>query len=95
MLDGWGHRNDTRDNSVLDAQTPCFDSLWKTYPTILLHASGEYVCLPDGQIGNSEIGHMTIGAGTSMPTDLVRVTKDAINGNLNTMKHLCNYGITV
>jgi 2,3-bisphosphoglycerate-independent phosphoglycerate mutase len=75
ILDGWGHREDAQDNAIAEAKTPFFDSLLEKYPHAVLDASGEDVGLPEGQIGNSEIGHMTIGAGKVIDTDLVRITK--------------------
>ncbi len=75
ILDGWGYREDAKDNAVAAAKTPYFDSIWNTYPHTLLHAGEGYVGLPEGQVGNSEIGHTTIGAGTIIDTDLVRIAK--------------------
>lgn len=75
ILDGWGYRTETKDNAVAMAQTPYFDYLWNKYPHTLLEASGPAVGLPEGQVGNSEIGHTTIGAGTAIDTDLVRIKK--------------------
>lgn len=75
VLDGWGHREDSTDNCIAEADTPFFDHLMKTYPNALLDASAGSVGLPDGQMGNSEVGHMTIGAGKIIDTDLVRITK--------------------
>jgi len=75
ILDGWGHREDTEHNAVAQAQTPYFDLIWNTFPHTLLNAGEEYVGLPKGQVGNSEIGHTTIGAGTIIDTDLVRIAK--------------------
>ena len=75
VLDGWGYRPDTKDNAVAEARTPFFDALWNEYPHTTLDASEENVGLPKGQIGNSEVGHMTIGAGKVIDTDLVRITK--------------------
>lgn len=75
VLDGWGHRADTNHNAIANARTPFFDSLWAKYPHALLEASGQDVGLPEGQIGNSEVGHMTIGSGTIIDTDLVQITK--------------------
>lgn len=80
ILDGWGYREDTKDNAVAAAKTPNFDKYWKSFPHTLLIAGGEAVGLPEGQMGNSEIGHTTIGAGRAMDTDLVRIKK-AINSN--------------
>lgn len=78
ILDGWGYREEIEHNAVAQAHTPYFDYLWNTYPHTLLYAGEEYVGLPKGQFGNSEIGHTTIGAGTILDTDLVRIAK-AIN----------------
>jgi 2,3-bisphosphoglycerate-independent phosphoglycerate mutase len=75
ILDGWGHREELAHNAVAAANTPNFDKYWNMYPHTLLEASGEAVGLPEGQVGNSEIGHMTIGAGRSLDTDLVRIGK--------------------
>ncbi len=75
ILDGWGYREEIADNAVATAKTPHFDHYWNTYPHTLLEASGEAVGLPEGQVGNSEVGHMTIGAGRTLDTDLVRIGK--------------------
>ena len=75
ILDGWGHREDAEHNAVAQARTPYFDSIWNTYSHTLLNAGEGYVGLPEGQVGNSEIGHTTIGAGTIIDTDLVRIAK--------------------
>lgn len=80
ILDGWGHREDTTHNAVAAAHTPFFDSIWKKYPHSLLEASGLAVGLPEGQMGNSEIGHTTIGAGSVIDTDLVRIKKSIDSG---------------
>ncbi len=75
ILDGWGYREDPTHNAIAAAKTPNFKKLWNEYPHTLLEASGLAVGLPEGQMGNSEIGHMTIGAGRSIDTDLVRIKK--------------------
>jgi 2,3-bisphosphoglycerate-independent phosphoglycerate mutase len=75
VLDGWGHREDAKDNAVAAAKKPFFDRIWRDYPHTLLEASGLAVGLPEGQMGNSEIGHTTIGIGAVMDTDLVRLKK--------------------
>jgi 2,3-bisphosphoglycerate-independent phosphoglycerate mutase len=75
VLDGWGYREDIAHNAVAAAHTPNFDRYWKEYPHTLLEASGLAVGLPEGQMGNSEIGHTTIGAGRALDTDLVRIAK--------------------
>ena len=80
VLDGWGYREDTKDNAVAAAKTPVFNRIWKEYPHTLLEASGLAVGLPEGQMGNSEIGHTTIGAGKAIDTDLVRIKKAITTG---------------
>ncbi|HVU06313.1 MAG TPA: 2,3-bisphosphoglycerate-independent phosphoglycerate mutase [Candidatus Paceibacterota bacterium] len=80
VLDGWGHREDPEDNAVSAAKKPFFDKIWREYPHTLLEASGLHVGLPRGQMGNSEIGHTTIGAGTVIDTDLVRIKKSIESG---------------
>lgn len=80
ILDGWGYREDTENNAIAEAKVPFFDSLWKTYPHSLLNASGLAVGLPEGQMGNSEVGHSTIGAGKIIDTDLVRIGKAIDSG---------------
>ena len=102
ILDGWGYREDTKHNAVAAAKKPFFDSLWKDYPHTLLEASGEAVGLPEGQMGNSEIGHTTIGAGKSMDTDLVRIKKAIKSGEffdnpafLKLFEHVKKYDSTL
>jgi 2,3-bisphosphoglycerate-independent phosphoglycerate mutase len=80
VLDGWGYREEKEHNAIALSKKPFFDYLWNTYPHSLLEASDEYVGLPKGQIGNSEIGHTTIGAGKIIDTDLVRINKAVENG---------------
>ncbi len=84
ILDGWGHREDASHNAIAKARTPFFDSLLARYPHTLLDASEEYVGLPHGQMGNSEIGHMTMGAGQVIDVDLVKINKAAEHGAFST-----------
>jgi 2,3-bisphosphoglycerate-independent phosphoglycerate mutase len=77
VLDGWGWREETADNAVRLARTPTFDRLWSSCPHALLKTSGHDVGLPDGQMGNSEVGHLNIGAGRIVKQTLQRIT-DAI-----------------
>lgn len=77
ILDGWGYREDTDGNAIAVAKTPVIDSLWQTYPSTLIQTSGKAVGLPAGQMGNSEVGHLNIGAGRTVPQELVRIA-DAI-----------------
>ncbi len=80
VLDGWGYSENGKDNAIAAAKTPFWDSLWATYPHTVLHASEEMVGLPAGQMGNSEIGHMTIGSGKTLATDLVRINNAISSG---------------
>ncbi|MBU6231742.1 MAG: 2,3-bisphosphoglycerate-independent phosphoglycerate mutase [Patescibacteria group bacterium] len=83
VLDGWGYREDPKDNAIAAAKKPFFDRLWKERPHSLLKASGSAVGLPEGQMGNSEVGHMTIGAGRPADTDLVRIDKAISSGDFD------------
>ncbi|MBD2187195.1 2,3-bisphosphoglycerate-independent phosphoglycerate mutase [Pseudanabaena mucicola] len=82
ILDGWGHREETEGNAIAAAHTPIMDSLWNTYPKTLLQASGKDVGLPKGQMGNSEVGHLNIGAGRVVPQELVRISDAVDDGSL-------------
>ncbi|MFP9167065.1 2,3-bisphosphoglycerate-independent phosphoglycerate mutase, partial [Enterococcus faecalis] len=73
MLDGFGLRNETVGNAVALAKKPNFDRYWNQYPHQTLTASGEAVGLPEGQMGNSEVGHLNIGAGRIVYQSLTRV----------------------
>ena len=75
VLDGWGYREEREANAVALANTPFFDRLWKEFPRTLIHASEERVGLPAGQMGNSEVGHLNLGAGRIVYQDLVRISK--------------------
>jgi len=74
ILDGWGHREESENNAVKQASTPVMDALWHAYPHTLIEASGADVGLPDAQMGNSEVGHLTIGAGRIIQQELVRIS---------------------
>ena len=80
IMDGWGHREDSRNNAVQLAQTPVIDHLDSTVPKSFLDACGPAVGLPEGQVGNSEVGHMTIGAGRIIPQDLTRIDAACTDG---------------
>lgn len=82
ILDGWGWREDKADNAVLQAKKPRFDALWASCPHALLHTSGKDVGLPDGQMGNSEVGHLNIGAGRVVMQDLPRITDAIASGEI-------------
>ncbi len=73
VLDGWGWREDPADNAIRQAKTPTFDRLWQTGPHGFLRTCGKDVGLPDGQMGNSEVGHLNIGAGRVVMQDLPRI----------------------
>ena len=77
ILDGWGHRESTEANAIATAKTPVFTSLQHAYPHTLIQTSGKAVGLPDGQMGNSEVGHLNLGAGRVVPQELVRIS-DAV-----------------
>ncbi len=82
ILDGFGWRTDPADNAVALANKPRFDQLWSTYPHAFLRTSGLDVGLPDGQMGNSEVGHMNIGAGRVVMQDLPRISRSLAAGEL-------------
>jgi len=73
ILDGWGYSKDTHFNAIHTAHTPMWDRLWENYPHTLVLASGRAVGLPEGQMGNSEVGHLNLGAGRVVYQDLTRV----------------------
>lgn len=73
ILDGWGYRADAHANAIAMARKPVYDRLLKEYPNTLLHASDHFVGLPDGQMGNSEVGHLNIGAGRVVRMDITRI----------------------
>nr|YP_009391389.1 phosphoglycerate mutase [Platysiphonia delicata]ARW59533.1 phosphoglycerate mutase [Platysiphonia delicata] len=79
ILDGWGYSEKVHGNAIKQAKTPTMDYLWKNYPHTLLSASGQSVGLPKNQMGNSEVGHTTIGSGRIINQDLVRIDKSIEN----------------
>jgi 2,3-bisphosphoglycerate-independent phosphoglycerate mutase len=82
ILDGWGWRDDAADNAVRQAKTPVFDRLWSDSPHAFLRTSGQDVGLPDGQMGNSEVGHLNIGAGRVVMQDLPRIGNAVADGSI-------------
>src|SRR6266513_1899317 len=80
ILDGWGYRAETKANAIAMAQKPTYDRLLSEYPNTLIHTSGKYVGLPDGQMGNSEVGHLNIGAGRIVHMDSTRIELMIQNG---------------
>ena len=88
ILDGWGWRESNEDNAVRLAHTPTFDRLWGNGPHAFLTTCGEDVGLPEGQFGNSEVGHLNIGAGRVVMQELPRITRAARDGSLATNPEL-------
>jgi len=84
ILDGYGHNPDSAHNAVAAANTPNMDKLWANRPHAFVHTDGRHVGLPDGQMGNSEVGHMNIGAGRIVYQDFTRITKAIEDGDLDT-----------
>ena len=82
ILDGWGIGNHTKSDAIATTPTPYWDSLIANYPHSQLQASGENVGLPDGQMGNSEVGHQNIGAGRILYQDLVKINKSIKEGTI-------------
>ena len=82
ILDGWGYREATDGNALAAAETPIMDSLSFAYPSTLIRTSGKDVGLPDGQMGNSEVGHLNIGSGRVVPQELVRISDAVEDGTL-------------
>lgn len=82
ILDGWGHRDSDDGNAIAQAKTPVMDSLKAAYPYSLIQASGKDVGLPVGQMGNSEVGHLNIGAGRIVAQELVRISDAVEDGSL-------------
>ena len=81
IMDGWGHREDTTNNAIASANTPVLDRLTKETTNTLISASGMDVGLPGGQMGNSEVGHVNLGAGRVVYQDFTRVTKAIEDGD--------------
>ena len=88
ILDGWGYRKEKSDNAIKSASTPIMDSLCHAYPHTLINASGSDVGLPDGQMGNSEVGHLTIGSGRIIQQELVRISNIVKNNQLGLVSEL-------
>ena len=92
VLDGWGYRQERVGNAIELASTPNWQKLWKSYPRTLLDSSGLAVGLPEGQMGNSEVGHLNLGAGRVVPQDLVRISQSIQTGafyELQPLVQLC------
>jgi 2,3-bisphosphoglycerate-independent phosphoglycerate mutase len=81
VLDGWGYRKETEGNAIALANTPTWDAIWRHPARTLLEASGTRVGLPEGQMGNSEVGHLNLGAGRVVMQDLVRISTAIADGS--------------
>ena len=80
ILDGWGYRAETKANAIALARKPVYDRLLREYPNTLIHSSGPFVGLPEGQMGNSEVGHLNMGAGRIVHMDITRIDLMILNG---------------
>ena len=80
ILDGWGYRAETHGNAIAQARKPMYDRLLREYPNTLLRASEHFVGLPDGQMGNSEVGHLNLGAGRIVRMDMTRIDTAIADG---------------
>jgi 2,3-bisphosphoglycerate-independent phosphoglycerate mutase len=99
ILDGWGYRAETKANAIALARKPTYDRLLREYPNTLIHTSGPFVGLPEGQMGNSEVGHLNIGAGRIVHMDITRIDLMIQNGEffshpelIRAMKNACTSG---
>ncbi len=90
ILDGWGYREQPNSNAIQTANTPVLDKLKNDYPNMLIQTSGMAVGLPDGQMGNSEVGHVNLGAGRIVYQDFTRITKAIDDGEFSNNPALCS-----
>ncbi len=94
ILDGWGHSKDKAHNAIAQAKTPVWDRLCATYPNTLIHTSGSNVGLPGNQMGNSEVGHLNLGAGRIVKQEFTRISEDIASGDFHrnpVLKNALNY----
>ena len=89
ILDGWGYSSDKSNNAIALADTPNWDHFIENYPNTLIGTSGSSVGLPDGQMGNSEVGHLTIGSGRIIEQDYTRIDSSIKSGGFFTNDVLC------
>src|SRR5229473_647530 len=82
ILDGWGYAPPSKANAISLARKPNYDRLLREFPNTLIHTSGRYVGLPEGQMGNSEVGHLNIGAGRIVQMDITKVDAMIEKGDL-------------
>ncbi|HEU5217953.1 MAG TPA: 2,3-bisphosphoglycerate-independent phosphoglycerate mutase [Gemmatimonadales bacterium] len=92
VLDGWGYRDAREHNAIELGRTPVWHGLWSSSPRTLLDASGLSVGLPEGQMGNSEVGHLNLGAGRVVPQDLVRISESIASGAFFTLQPFVELG---
>lgn len=90
ILDGWGHREELDSNAIKHANTPFWDKIWSERPHTLIQTSGMAVGLPEGQMGNSEVGHMNLGAGRIVYQNFTRIAKDIEDGVFDQNQVLIN-----
>jgi len=90
ILDGWGYSKNQQDNAIFHAKTPVIDDLMTRFPNMLIQTSGMAVGLPDGQMGNSEVGHVNLGAGRIVYQDFTRITKAIAEGEFKKNATLCD-----
>ena len=90
ILDGWGYREETEANAIALGDTPCWDEMWSSDPHTLIETSGEAVGLPPGQMGNSEVGHLNIGAGRIVYQDYTRIDQAIRDGSFHRNTALCD-----
>src|SRR6202158_6584751 len=83
ILDGWGYRAETHGNAIALARKPIYDKLLREYPNTLIRASEHFVGLPDGQMGNSEVGHLNLGAGRIVRMDMTRMDELIATGHFS------------
>src|SRR5262252_7623704 len=83
VLDGWGYRAETKGNAIALARKPNYDALLREFPNTLIQTSGPSVGLPEGQMGNSEVGHLNIGAGRIVHMDITRIDQLIANHQLD------------
>ena len=95
ILDGWGHRETREANAIQLGRTPVLDRLWQTCPHALIDASAQEVGLPAGQMGNSEVGHMNLGAGRIVMQDLPRIDAAIEQGELGRLPRHDDWRIAV
>src|SRR5512135_2891259 len=95
VLDGWGYREGREGNAIELAATPVWHGLWSSMPRTLLAASGLAVGLPEGQMGNSEVGHLNLGAGRVVPQDIVRISQSIGSGEFYALPPLTELCETV